>query len=47
MTQVALLQAVLGMFGYITNLDRVEVDDAFTAEFEVSGATLSLIDRVA
>ena len=30
-------QAVLGMFGYMTELDSVSIDDSMTCEFEVSG----------
>ena len=33
-------QTVVAMFGYMTDLDAVEVDEALTEDFEVSGEDL-------
>lgn len=30
-------QAALAMFGYMTELDKVEIDEDMTCEFEVEG----------
>eukprot|EP00053_Salpingoeca_punica_P004218 m.47918 g.47918 ORF g.47918 m.47918 type:complete len:190 (+) comp12682_c0_seq1:77-646(+) len=33
-------QTVVAMFGYMTNLDQVEIDESLTSEFEVEGHDL-------